>query len=594
MPLPNRRRLKPKADLGRQLIKIQTNRRRHRAGPAESSDRHTTELDDGYDWARLNVKSVTDQSNLEEFLSTAELAGAEFTAEKENLSLVAPTVASDAPQKHHQFLYGGQTDNILCIPRRPAWFSDMRRAKLIEREKESFLNWRRGIAKIQEQNDSVVTPFEKNLEFWRQLWRVVEKSDVVTQVVDARNPLLFYCPDLDKYVKEVDPNKESAVLMNKSDFLTDDQIDKWTQYFTSINVKVLFFSAVVEEDKPDEDKPSKPKKISKKVLSSGQLVEELRKMAVEVKEKRGDKEIVDKRFRAKVVKQDDEETDSADEGRDEESTIPSKRDFVTVGLVGYPNVGKSSTINALMTVKKVSTSATPGKTKHFQTIFLDDSLCLCDCPGLVFPNFVSSKADMIVNGILSIDEMRDHVAPTNIICRMFPRSVFEAVYGINLKKDSDAPLDSEELLSSYGYARGFMTARGLPNQPRTARLILKDFVNGKLLYCHAPPGVDQDSFHCMNIDEDYVKRRPVTEFERRLILEERVDDDFDKEFFGLRGGQVHKKGLQTSLTSCLGRMTVQDDVKPGSLLPPKGLKKALKRNKNMKLRNVFAHHDIDH
>lgn len=38
----------------------------------------------------------------------------------------------------------------------------------------------------------------------------------------------------------------------------------------------------------------------------------------------------------------------------------------TIGLVGYPNVGKSSTINSILQDKKVSVSATPGKTKHFQ------------------------------------------------------------------------------------------------------------------------------------------------------------------------------------------------------------------------------------
>ena len=36
-----------------------------------------------------------------------------------------------------------------------------------------------------------VTPFEKNLEVWRQLWRVLERSDWAVQVVDARNPLLY-------------------------------------------------------------------------------------------------------------------------------------------------------------------------------------------------------------------------------------------------------------------------------------------------------------------------------------------------------------------------------------------------------------------
>lgn len=35
------------------------------------------------------------------------------------------------------------------------------------------------------------TPYEKNLDFWRQLWRVIERSDLIVQIVDARNPLMF-------------------------------------------------------------------------------------------------------------------------------------------------------------------------------------------------------------------------------------------------------------------------------------------------------------------------------------------------------------------------------------------------------------------
>lgn len=44
--------------------------------------------------------------------------------------------------------------------------------------------------------------------------------------------------------------------------------------------------------------------------------------------------------------------------------------ITTIGFVGYPNVGKSSTINALLAEKKVPVSATPGKTKHLQVSFL--------------------------------------------------------------------------------------------------------------------------------------------------------------------------------------------------------------------------------
>ena len=64
-------------------------------------------------------------------------------------------------------------------------------------------------------------------------------------------------------------------------------------------------------------------------------------------------------------------------------------------MVGYPNVGKSSTINVLLKDKKVSVSSTPGKTKHFQTLSLSPDICLCDCPGLVFPTFMSSSAALV-------------------------------------------------------------------------------------------------------------------------------------------------------------------------------------------------------
>lgn len=105
---------------------------------------------------------------------------------------------------------------------------------------------------------------------------------------------------------------------------------------------------------------------------------------------------------------------------------------MVVGLVGYPNVGKSSTINALIGEKKVSVSATPGKTKHFQTIRLSADVLLCDCPGLVFPQFAATKADLVTDGVLPIDQMREHTGPVALITRRIPQEVLEAMYGLRI------------------------------------------------------------------------------------------------------------------------------------------------------------------
>jgi len=157
--------------------------------------------------------------------------------------------------------------------------------------------------------------------------------------------------------------------------------------------------------------------------------------------------------------------------------------FVTVGLVGYPNVGKSSTINALLQTKKTQVSATPGKTKHFQTLFLDDEVQLCDCPGLVFPTFIASKADMVLNGVLPIDQLIDWQAPSTMLGQLIPRNTIESTYGFNIPspkegEDPSRPPTALELLGAYARMRGFFTSAGQPDCPRASRTVLKDFVKG--------------------------------------------------------------------------------------------------------------------
>jgi large subunit GTPase 1 len=86
------------------------------------------------------------------------------------------------------------------------------------------------------------------LEVWRQLWRVIERSDLVVQIVDARNPLLFRSEDLERYVKKVDARKENLLLVNKADMLTLEQRKAWADHFQEAGISYKFFSASLAKE----------------------------------------------------------------------------------------------------------------------------------------------------------------------------------------------------------------------------------------------------------------------------------------------------------------------------------------------------------
>jgi hypothetical protein len=161
--------------------------------------------------------SVTDESDLTALMALADLAGRDFTAERQNARVIFPGATCVGENKVTA------SDEMklksLPIPIRPHWTKEMSATQVDSNEKEAFLTWRRELARIEESYDVVLTPFEKNLEFWRQLWRVVEKSDVVVQVVDARNPMLYRCKALEEYVQQAGAWKGNVLLFNKADLL---------------------------------------------------------------------------------------------------------------------------------------------------------------------------------------------------------------------------------------------------------------------------------------------------------------------------------------------------------------------------------------
>lgn len=143
-----------------------------------------------------------------------------------------------------------QESKSLAIPKRPKWKEGISAKEFERMEREAFLNWRRLLAEEEEKYlELAITPFEKNIEIWRQLWLVAEKSQVLIQIVDGRNPLFFRSPDLEKYLKDLDSEKEIILLVNKADLLTDEVRRHWADYFNEKGIKYIFFSALVEAEK---------------------------------------------------------------------------------------------------------------------------------------------------------------------------------------------------------------------------------------------------------------------------------------------------------------------------------------------------------
>lgn len=631
--------------LGRALIKerLQTGRGNKRG----DTWLHTSELNDGYDWGRLNLQSVTEQSSMDDFLATAELAGTEFVAEKLNIKFVPAEARAGlltAEEKTRLKKLHEDNKHFLRIPRRPHWDESTSPDALQQAEKDSFLEWRRELAQLEEEQKLILTPFERNLEFWRQLWRVIERSDVVVQIVDARNPLLFRCLDLEAYVKEVSEHKVNMLLVNKADLLTREQRRDWARHFQKEGLRAVFWSALAESDRLDaeekgmevddpECEESDPEEEgqpdNEDLAQKGAAREEDMKVAAEEEEvdEEGEESATEEEQRETVsVDEEDWFTCSEDEQEEGAAVSSSQSSFhnssrllhkdelldmfkavhsgprckdgqLTVGLVGYPNVGKSSTINTIFRNKKVSVSATPGHTKHFQTLYVEPGLCLCDCPGLVMPSFVSTKAEMICSGILPIDQMRDHVPAVSHVCQLIPRHVLEGTYGINIirpreDEDPDRPPTHEELLMAYGYMRGFMTSHGQPDQSRSARYILKDYVSGKLLYCHPPPHINAEDFQpqhnkFLNRDTDCCDLSATTNKQKI----KRIENVVDKNFFHQENVRALSKGVQ----SVMGYKPGSGPVGPGKAGSEAGVGKPWKKhgnkNKKEKVRRLNKHLD---
>ena len=257
----------------------------------------------------------------------------------------------------------------------------------------------------------------------RQMKEDIKLIDLVIELLDARIPLSSRNPDIDDLGK----NKARLVLLNKSDLADETDNNKWIQYFKDKGIIALKIN-------------SKNKQGIKEINNAVQIA---CKEKIERDKKRG---IINRPVRAMVV--------------------------------GIPNVGKSTFINAYAGRAAAKTGNKPGVTKGKQWIKLNKNLELLDTPGILWPKFDNQTIGMhlafigsINDNILDVTELAYQLV--KLLATTYPKVVVER-YKIEGHED---PL---QVMYQVAEVRGCKLKGNQADLEKTSKIIMDDFRAGKL------------------------------------------------------------------------------------------------------------------
>ncbi len=257
----------------------------------------------------------------------------------------------------------------------------------------------------------------------RQMQEDIKLIDLVIELVDARVPLSSRNPDIDDLGK----NKARLILLNKSDLADDAQNEKWIEYFKAKGYHALKIN-------------SKNKSGIKEINN---VVNEACKEKIERDRKRG---IKNRPVRAMVV--------------------------------GIPNVGKSTFINAYAGRNCAKTGNKPGVTKGKQWIKLSKTLELLDTPGILWPKFEDQAIGLKLALIGSInDNILDVSDMAYEFVKILNNSYENAIPSRFGVEKNDDPL---KMLEGIAEVRGCKLKGNILDLEKASSILLEEFRSGKL------------------------------------------------------------------------------------------------------------------
>ncbi|EIN14264.1 NGP1NT-domain-containing protein [Punctularia strigosozonata HHB-11173 SS5] len=264
-----------------------------------------------------------------------------------------------------------------------------------------------------------------------ELYKVIDSSDVVLHILDARDPLGTMCESVLEYIRKEKAHKQVVLVINKCDLVPGWVTQRYIQHLTPRYPTLAFHAS------PNH------------AFGKGALIQLLRQF----------------------------------------SQLHSDKKQISVGFVGYPNVGKSSVINTLKSGKVCNVAPVPGETKVWQYITLTRKIYLIDCPGIVPTSAHDSQTATVLKGVVRVEAL---ATPSEHIPSLLERvkPIYLArTYGVPLP-DEQKPSktwDAEVLLDKLARMKGRLLKGGEPDMDGVAKIILSDWVRGRIPFFVPPP-----------------------------------------------------------------------------------------------------------
>ena len=302
-------------------------------------------------------------------------------------------------------------------------------------EKDSNLNYLNEEEKIGPEMKYMKAGQSKRI--YGELLKVIDASDVLCEILDARDPLGTRCSYLENFVKKNCPHKHIIYILNKCDlvpiYVTAAYIKHLSKYYPTI----AFHASITNPF----GKPA--------------LFQILRQFDALHKDKKN----------------------------------------ISVGFVGYPNVGKSSVINSLKKQKCCKAAPIPGETKVWQYIALTKRIYLIDCPGVVYEEG-QSEMDRVLKNVVRAEKIEEPMIFIQGILDRTNHEILKKIYKI------ESWIDTEDFVKQCAKKYGKLVKGGEPDYKATAKIILLDWQKGKIPYYVEPPKQENKN---ENINENELK-----------------------------------------------------------------------------------------